>query len=58
MHSRLVDVPLAGAAITVQACREEGTGLAQAFSNSLNATLVGTGTGAQVIRPAPRNGTR
>jgi hypothetical protein len=55
-YSRLVNVSGATATIQIRGCRTQGDGTPVVFSNSINGTRVGTGTGAQLqsveMRPA------
>jgi hypothetical protein len=46
--SRLVNVTLASSTFEIRGCRQGGDGTPIVFGNSLNATRIGTGTGAQV----------
>jgi hypothetical protein len=54
--NRLVSIASATETIAVRACRQAGNATPTAFSNTLTATLVQSGTGAQTIASAVANG--
>jgi hypothetical protein len=56
--ARLVSVTGATSTIQVRGCRQSGDGTPTVFSNSLTATLVGSGTGPQLAPAIVAEGTR
>jgi hypothetical protein len=55
--TRLVNVTGATATISLRSCRRSGAGVPTAFGNTMTATLVQSGVGAQALSPQSAGGT-